>query len=242
MSVSRNIIFLPLFLMNWFNIIRPLVVLFIVISISACKDLTVKDIDEGVMKYKITYLEDKSKNPLIALLPSHLEMHFKDNSVLLNVKGWMGIFESSFIKNYETGELITTMKMMSRKYYYLNGGEKGYMGDTKYNDIIFEFDDVKKEIIGFDCKHAVATVPAENLTFDLFFTEEIAIEEPNLNTVFEEIPGVLMEFHMDMNGIPMHLIATELNECEVPEFNFAVPKDYERVEKHEIDTILSSLM
>lgn len=224
------------------SIVKPLIILIVIVSVSACKDLTVRNVDEGIMKYKITYLEDKSTNPLIALLPSNLDMHFKDNSVMLNVKGWMGIFESSFIKNGKSGELTTTVKMMNKKYYYLNSGNAGYMGDTKYINLDFEFDSSMKEIIGYQCKHALVTVPSENLSFDLYYTEDINIVEPNLNTVFENIPGVLMEFNMDMNGIPMHLIAIEIEECNVPDEYFFVPEGYKEVDKHEIDTILSSLM
>lgn len=228
--------------MNRLQIIKPLIILIVVLSFSACKDLADTGIDEGVMKYKITYLEDKTKNPLIALLPSYLEMHFKDNSVLLCVEGWMGIFESSFIKDGKTGELTTTLKMMNKKYYYKSSEQTGYLGDTKYTNLEIEFDDLTKEIINFECKHAKVNVPSENLTFDLYYTEDISIKEPNLNTVFEDIPGVLMEFNMDMNGIPMHLIATELNESDISESFFSVPDGYKEVEKQEIDTILSSLM
>lgn len=208
---------------------------------SSCNEVADKGVDQGVVKYEITYLADKSTNPLITLLPSHLNMYFRDNSVLLSVQGWMGIFESAFIKDGKNGEVVTTLKMMNKKYYYKNIGG-GFMGDSKYQNLEFVFDDSTKQIIDYHCLHAKVKVPSENIEFDIYYTNDIQITSPNLHTAFEKIPGVLMEFHMDMNGIPMHLIATELTEKEIPDSYFQIPEGYLEVEKCEIDTILSSLM
>jgi len=222
--------------------INLIVVLFTVLLVSSCHKITRSGIDEGIMKYEITYLEDKANNPLISLLPSHLDMHFKNNSVLLCVEGWMGIFESAFIKQAETGEFITTLKIMNKKYYYKSDTVEGFMGDTKYLNLEFSFDEEVKQILDYDCKHAKVFVPSNNVTFDLYYTTDISVEEPNKNTVFEEVPGVLMEFQVEMNGIPMHLIATELTEKEIPDDDFYIPSGYKEVEKQEVDTIFSSIM
>lgn len=222
--------------------IKLFVVISIVLVVSSCHKLTKRGIDEGIMKYEITYLEDKANNPLISLLPSHLEMYFKDNSVLLCVEGWMGIFESAFIKQAETGDFITTLKIMNKKYYYKSDSVEGFMGDTKYLNLEISFDEEVKKILNYDCKHATVFVPSNNLTFDLYYTTEINVEEPNKNTVFEAVPGVLMEFQVEMNGIPMHLIATELTEKEIADEEFCIPEGYTEVEKQEVDTIFSSIM
>ncbi len=221
---------------------RPIFLLLIFLVIFSCNKFGGNGINEGVMKYKITYLEDKADNPLISLLPSHLEMFFKNNSVSLCVQGWMGIFESTFIKQAETGNTITTLKIMNKKYYYISDSVVGFMGETKYNNLQFEFDDITKNILNFECKHATVFVPSENFEFDIYYTNHIAINKPNCNTVFEKIPGVLMEFQVEMNGIPMHLIATELVEKEVPDNSFNVPDGFKEVEKQEVDTIFSSIM
>ncbi len=222
--------------------IITLVIILSFFVITSCNELVENGIDEGILKYKITYLEDKADNPLISLLPSHLEMHFKDNSVSLCVKGWMGIFESVFIKQAETGNSITTLKIMNKKLYYISDSVVGFMGDSKYLDLQLKFDNQKKRILNFDCKHALVFVPSENLKFDIFYTDEISIDNPNGNTIFEDIPGVLMEFQVEMNGIPMHLIATELVESKVPDDDFCIPIGYKEVEKREVDTIFSSIM
>lgn len=222
--------------------IKFIVVVLSIVLVASCARITKHKVDEGIMKYEITYLEDKANNPLISLLPSCLDMYFKDNSVLLNVEGWMGIFQSAFIKQASTGDFITMLKIMNKKYYYKSDSVEGFMGDTKYLNLKITFDDEIKEILTYKCQHAVVYVPANGVTFDVYYTTDIYVDSPNKNTVFEEIPGVLMEFQVEMKGIPMHLKAIELTEGKVNDEVFCIPEGYKEVDKQEVDTIFTSIM
>ena len=79
------------------------------------------------MKYDITYLEDENENPIISLMPSQLDMSFKNNSVQMEVEGWMGVFKSSFKKNEPKNEAITLLKMMNKKYCYRSDNKHGFL-------------------------------------------------------------------------------------------------------------------
>lgn len=201
-----------------------------------------KEISEGYMKYNITYLEDESQNPIISLMPSNLKMSFKNNSVLMEVEGWMGVFKSSFIKNEQNSESITLLKMMNKKYCYINEGSQGFLGFNTQDSIIINFDNETKEILNFTCKHAKVNFPNKNLSFDIFYTNEIKINRPNEYTPYDQIEGVLMEFQIEINGIPMYLIASEIVESEIPDAAFQAPADYENVPREELDKIFSSII
>ncbi|MBI9065746.1 MAG: hypothetical protein JEZ09_00560 [Salinivirgaceae bacterium] len=210
---------------------------------SACTfDFGKEGIVEGTMQYKINYLQDETENPLIGLMPSTLNMTFKNNTVLMEVEGWMGVFRSAFIKYGETGEAVTMLKMMGKKYYYMSNGKSGYMGMSGYDSIVIQFDDKKKKILEYDCDHAMAKIPDSNIEFDIYYTRQIDIVNPNSQTPFSKINGVLMEFQLDINGIKMHLEAKEINEREIPDETFEIPDDYEEVPKSEIDEIFASLV
>lgn len=225
---------------------RILLVTILVLSITmfnACKlKIGEKAISEGTMKYSITYLDDESKNPIISLMPSHLKMSFKNSSVLMEVEGWMGVFKTSFIKNDKSKEAITLLKMLNKKYCYRSYGSKGYLGFDANGEMLIEFDEEVKSILNYSCKHAKVTIPEKNLTYDIYYTEEIGIDNPNEFTPYEQIPGVLMEFQIEINGIPMYLIASEVNEIEVPDAVFDVPEEFEDVPREELEKIFSSLI
>lgn len=199
-------------------------------------------ISEGTMKYNITYLEDESENPIISLMPAQLNMSFKNNSVIMEVEGWMGIFKSSFIKSGQKSEAVTLLKMMNKKYCYRSVGHQGYLGFSAYNNAKIEFDDETKQILNFLCKHAKVTIQDKDLLFDIYFTDEIKIDKPNEFTPFENVPGVLLEFQIEINGIPMYLIASEIIEVDVASEIFQVPNGYKDVEREELDNIFSSII
>lgn len=227
--------------MNKYSIL--LILLISIFSLQSCQfDNGKEGITEGTMKYNITYLEDESQNPIISLMPSHLKMSFKDNSVIMEVEGWMGVFKSSFIKDYKNSEAITLLKMLNKKYCYRSADDCGFLGFSEYNNAEIKYDTVVKTILDFSCKHAKVVIPEKDLSFDIYYTDEIKIEKPNEFTPFEEIPGVLMEFQIEINGIPMHLNASEVIETEISDDVFVVPDDYEDVPREELDNIFSNLI
>jgi hypothetical protein len=116
------------------------------------------------------------------------------------------------------------------------------MGVTSYTDLYVAFDSLKRNIIGFDCNHAIVTVPHKNVSFDVFFASGFGIDNPNEGTPFEEIPGVLLEFQLEMNGIPMHIEANQLQEVKISKKTFQIPEGYKQVDKKVVDDLIGSLL
>ncbi len=226
-----------------FSIKLMVVSIVTVVFISSCEiKFGKKGIDEGTIKYKITYLQSETENPIISLMPSYLTMSFKDNSVRMDVEGWMGVFKSTFIRQFNNNQSVNLLKMMNKKYYYICTGSNEFMGMKTYQDLEIVYDDVEKEILDFNCKHATVTANSGTVVFNLYYTTEIEIETPNNQTPFYEIPGVLMEFQIEVNGISMYLEAAEIIEAELSDEIFQIPSDFEKVAKEIIDEIFSSLI
>lgn len=200
-----------------------------------------KGISEGEIKYKITYLQDASENPLIGLMPTELNMVFKQNNVSMSVEGWMGIFKSSFIKRNQNADVITLLKIMNKKVYCQSNTSTGLLGVDNFSNMSLSFDNSSREILDFKCSHAVALIPERNMKFDIYYTQDIQIDQPNSNTPFDKIPGVLMQFQMEMDGIPMQLVADRLTKYEVPENIFDIPDGYQEISTDQMDEIFKSL-
>lgn len=201
-----------------------------------------KGIKEGKIVYNIEYLQNESENPLISLMPSHLDMVFKSNTVKMEVEGWMGVFKSSFIRQYPQESSITVFKMMNKKYYYKSTGKTDFMGMNSYQDMQIVFDDTEKKIVDFNCKHAKVSIPSKKISFDVFYTNEIDIQSPNSSTPFQNIPGVMLEFQIEIQGIPMKLHAKEILEIEIPDTDFSIPAGYQEVSKETIDDLIKELI
>lgn len=199
---------------------------------------------EGVIKYKITYLKDKQDNPLLALLPEQTYMYFNENHTQFVITGWMGIFESKFTKNDADKEMVVALKMLNKKYFYKSKELSDFMGvgTNKKNNWTISFDKKTKQILDYECKHAFIIDKNNNTSLDLYYTDEIGNKNPNLNTFYEPIKGTLMELQLEVNGIPMLLEANDVIPKEIPAHFFSIPEDYIEVKKQFIDSIFLSIM
>lgn len=197
------------------------------------------NIREGSIKYKITYLSTEKENPIIGLLPSTIMMRFNHDKVLLEMEGWLGIFRSAFVKKGEK-DVYTLLKILSKKYLYISEPNEGYYGMKKPDNLKVDFDDETKEIIGFNCNHAKISV-GDSISFGVFYTTEIKIKNATANTPLDMIPGMLLDFQLEMNGIPMHLEAVEFIDEKVPTTIFDIPNGYERVARSQMDEIFNGI-
>ena len=190
---------------------------------------------EGSIKFKITYLKSEKEYPIISLLPTTLQMRFKNDNVILDLEGWLGIFKSSFVKN-DKQQAYTLLKILNKRYLYTSKEGEGYYGINISEDAKIIYEDDTKEILGFKCRHAIVKLP-NNTSFDVYYTPKIKVRNPTVNTPLDKIPGMLMEFCLNMNGIPMRLEAVEFHSDKIPDTAFDIPVDYENVPRSQMDDI-----
>ena len=67
-----------------------------------------------------------------------------------------------------------------------------------------------------------------------------------VTVTYQSVRLVLMSYRLEdvasMTGIPMYLIASEVNETEIPDEVFDVPDDFEDVPREELEKIFTSLI
>ena len=97
-----------------------------------------------------------------------------------------------------------------------------------------------KEIAGYVCKKAKVTW--DDLSFDVFYTDEIKITDPNWNNPFNEIDGVLLQYQFDMFGIKTKITAETVEKIDVEDETFDIPADYKTVTKAEMEDVINQLM
>ncbi|MFW5887128.1 MAG: hypothetical protein ACOCUL_05160, partial [Bacteroidota bacterium] len=96
-------------------------------------------------------------------------------------------------------------------------------------------------ICDFLCKKAIAKLP-DGSSFEVYFTEEIGLKNPNALTPFEPIDGVLMKFQMKLNSVRMDINAKKFYEKKVPVEEFEIPPGFKRISKEKMEEVVNELM
>lgn len=208
---------------------QGLSIILILLFVWGCKKKSETDdrINEGIITYNVSYFSSEKDNPIIALLPNKVELHFKDNNICLISEGYLGFFSTKFISKYENKNSNILLKVLSNKLNYEFPKDEIAFVYSQLPPTRIEYQDSTKQIAGYECKRA--TVYMDNMTktqVDLFYTLEIGLKAPNRNTPLYKIPGVLMEFETTMNQVKAKFTAQSVSITAVNEDEFTIPEEY----------------
>jgi hypothetical protein len=187
-------------------------------------------IDEGTIEYDIVYLQDEKDNPLISLLPTTMSLKFKDELSIQKIEGWMGIFQMAGIADRANNKRDAILKIMNEKYYYETTMDGPPFGFDEMPGIRVEPSDSTKTIAGYLCKCSNVFIgDSAKPSFTVYYTDQIKLDNPNCNNPFSMINGVLLEFQMSFQKIPMRLTAKKVTQEEIPDDEFNVPEGFSKV-------------
>lgn len=191
-------------------------------------------ITEGKIDYAISFPDfDTVEHTFLAiLLPKQQTYTFHNNLFHSSVKKAM--VEINIISNTEKKYFYSDLKFSKSKFY------EGTVAQEDLADFDIEFTDKRAEIAGFKAKHAIAH-SNNNGKIELWYTEEIAMQNPNWHTPYSEVPGVLLEYTVINNGITMHFKATSFYDEEVDKTLFIPSKKGEQITFQEFEAELSEL-
>ncbi|PCH92025.1 MAG: hypothetical protein COB85_08595 [Bacteroidetes bacterium] len=150
----------------------------------------------------------------------------------------MGVFKTALIADPSTRIVHQLLKIMSKKYVMELDSNEIHQLYGELPEMKVHFTDETKEIAGYKCHKAVVTFK-NNIKeeFNIFYTDEIDIENSNWCTPFNEIKGVLLEYHVRKYNYEMKLVATKVTKADIDANDFVVPSDYEQISQDEMDKI-----
>lgn len=232
-----------------FNFFKSLSILFGVCFIlsAGCRsgdsDAMLADrISEGKIVYTLSYPQFEDDNIFASMFPSEMTFKFKDHNTRNELKTKMAIFSTSLLANNKEKK-VTHLVKIANKYSGLEMDSMEIMEEygRKPDGMTITPTDKTKEIAGYTCKHARVTFESDTTkSFDIFYTEEIDLIDPNWCTPFHEIKGVLMEARVNKFNIDMHMVATEVVSEEYPTEDFLITNDYEPITVTEMADIFQS--
>jgi len=208
-----------------------------------CKNVFHSKPSEGVIHYELKYLQSEEENSIISLLPTEMDVEFKNGFSHQKVKGWMGIFYMGGIFNPENKRKTALLKIMGKKYQYFEEGDKEVnFGFDPYNGIKLEKTNETKEIAGMQCKKIHVIFPDTSENFDIYYTNDIEILNANWNNPFHSVKGVLLDYQITMFGIKTRITAKSVEFIEIPDEDFAIPDGYKEVTKEDMEEVINNLI
>jgi hypothetical protein len=224
------------------NRIHYIILAIAIVFISCGETRSKKKFNEGVIEYSINVEgADKAKISSYSI-PSKFIVKFRDNNTSNRIEGMSGSVNLSFIKNIDEQTFIVLVNLWNKKLYYQDSLIKKNLPETYpgMELLIIDKTDETIEYNGYNCKKAVAHFKdSSNLSFDILYTNDIDIANPNINTPFEPIDGVMLKFSVKLNKYLMNLTATTIKQEDIPMEEFELPEGYEKVTKRTIEDLVS---
>jgi len=210
----------------------------------SCKQFTdTKFISEGTIEYNITYLESED-NAMKDVMPKTMTLIFKDDKMAIDLTGGFGLFKATWVSDFDKRSFLQMVKIMNQKFaIMLDSNTVNEMND-KLPKLKVEFLDDTKKIANYHCKHAKINFENPKYpSFDIYYTNEINIKNPNWSTQFKAIDGVMLEYQMKRYNIEMKFTAKKIISAKdepIDNTIFERPADYKLISREHMDELLSS--
>tara|TARA_B100000767_G_C19633469_1_gene479319 strand:- start:91 stop:729 length:639 start_codon:yes stop_codon:yes gene_type:complete len=200
-------------------------------------------VTEGIITYDISYPRPIEDKWMEKLMPTEMEMQFKNNNLNTELAFGLGMIKIGYITNTDDKHLHEMLKFMRKR-------NVSHRGIKQVEDLLLQIPNHKiqlktdtKSILGFLCNKATVKVesPLAPYTYDLWYTKEIKIKDPNWCTPFKSIPGVLMEYRVERFNVIMHFTAIDIETLEIKDTEFMVPKKYKEISIEAMEKNLQDL-
>ncbi len=198
-----------------------------------------KFISEGEIEYKAVAVDED--NPMASMAPTKMIIKFKANKSCAEMSAGMGLFTTSFISDPETKSVTQLVKLLNKKFLLVKDRET-ILRENQNDSMDLVPTNETKEIAGYNCfKIRVIPKDGSSQPFEIYYTKELNIKEPNFSNPYYKVDGVLMEYKMKKFGLEMKFVATKIKNKVVDDNCFEVPTGYKKVTEKEMKAIFDGL-
>ena len=217
-------------------IMNKILYIFLIFIVGACSNSEPQEPDEGIIVYKIS-LSDRKSNNIAYYIPKQTVLQFRNNNTALSL-GVKSFFSFKQITLPVENKNYSALMIMGKTYLYeTTCGNLAYgYGNDEVIDIKKTRD--KKVICGYECRKAIITWKDNPLQTVVYYTDNIKIENPNINTPFSEIDGVMLEFSANVIGLDMKFEAEKVIISKIDTSCFVIPNYCEKVSYDKLDNIV----
>jgi len=211
-------------------------------SAYSCKENGDNYIDQGEIHYNVEYPENTTLLPE-ELMPKTMVVSFKNDNILFEL---ISPFGNSGITNLCNPSKViydTYLSMFTIRYFYPSKPGELYPGFDTMRGMEIRKTSKNMLICGFQCKNAEVSLPSDmNKIYNIWYTNEIPIKNPNASTPYAEIDGVLMDFFYIMGKSEFHFEAVNIYKKEIPSEAFERKARFREVSRNELTKFISKMI
>ena len=213
----------------------------LVVIFAGCSQSHKKGISEGTIEFDAVAVD--KNNSLADMAPKTLLVKIKDGKSYAEMSSAMGLLTVVYISDYEAKTLTQLVKVVYKKHICIQQADELDKAIAASPKPKVQFTSDTKVIAGYKCKKAIISYDDPKMPkFDVFYTDEIAIEKPNWFNEFREIDGVLLEYQLKRYNIELRFTAKTITPGPISDDTFKVPDDdYRKVSQKELEDIFSNL-
>lgn len=211
------------------------------IHLVSCGPKHSKNITEGVIEYDIDYDSITLSRIDKKVLPSSLVVQFQDNNTINTIEALSGAVTISIISQPRKREFVTLLKVFNKKLYHDEPYTEGLYPAlyARIPKVVIDSLNQECNFLGFKCFRVQGYyVDTPDSRFEIIYTNDISIDNPNQNTPFEGIEGVMLAFNLRLSKVNMFLKAREVRKSRISGKAFTIPDDYKRVDLQTMTDLL----
>lgn len=170
------------------------------------------------------------------MAPDKMTVKFKNNQSYAQVIAGMGLFETDFINDEPGKRIIQMVRFLNNKVSNVSDTAVVNKELRQSAEATVTRTNETKMIAGYKCKKAVIQYKDnKSPDCDVYYTDEIELENPNWSTPFKDIKGVLMAYRIKRYGLYMQFTADKVEPEKIEDNIFKVPAGYKSLSKEEMD-------
>lgn len=201
-----------------------------------------RSIDQGEIHYNVEYTGAKTLLPK-ELMPRNLVITFKNDNIFYELLAPFGNSGICFTSNPSKKVYDTYLSLFTIKYYYAAEPGEINPGFEAMSGMEIRHTSRTAVICGLNCKNAEVTLPADrNKIYNIWYTNDIPIKDPNASNPFCEIDGVLMNFFFLIGNSEFHFEAQNIYMKNISDNVFDRKEKYTKVSREELNKFLSRMV
>ena len=212
------------------------------VSCLSCYHHGDKFINEGEIHYNIDYSGAIGSVPR-EVLPKNLVVSFKDDKILFEMISPIGNSGIVNLSNPEKDIYDTYFSLLTIKYYYAAQKGEIYPGFEGMKGMEIKKTGKTHVICGFNCENAEVTFPSDRTkVYEIWYTHEINVRNPNEASPFYEIDGVLMSFFFIIGNSELRFNCDNIYRKDIPDRAFERREKFVRVSKEDIVRFINKML
>ena len=229
---------MPKNLTSFKYILKSLSAFILIVLFSSCSSDNTDGNDEGIIEFDTKGIDEQ--HPLYGLAPSSATLKYKKEKFAMEMST-MGMFNTSIIGDTKAKTVAQTVKFMDIKQACVEN-EKDILTDNLEYAIRIEETRETKKMLGLKAhKIKVTMVNNPTISFDVWYTKELGMENCNSLNPYSQVQGLLLDYRIKKMGLEMHFVAKSIKKVEVPDNTFEIPASMKIVSKDEMAKFFANL-